>query len=141
VNVKKNLNVKKKILKDFRQVDQLSRFEIRNKIREPATLFSTNPTVYITDNSIGVQYAVDKKVGNCTVRPVKSYVYDSVLPDKYNTALDYITKIQASQAFLQPNATYIFTGQRTVNGILSDRYISNISGDIYEYSFSDVSYT
>jgi hypothetical protein len=126
------------VLKDFRQAGSISRFEIRNNIKEAATLFSLNPTVYITDNSIGVQYAIDKKMGNCTIRPVKSYTYDSVLPDKFNTALDFITKVQSSQAFLQSNATYIYTGQRVVNGILSDRYIANIASNIYEYTFSDV---
>jgi hypothetical protein len=116
----------------------MSRYEFRNNIREETTLFTLNPTIYITDNSIGVQYAVDKKIGNCTIRPVKSYVYDSVLPDKYDSAIDFITKIQSSQAFLQANATYVYTGQRTINGILSDRYMANIASNIYEYTFSDV---
>ena len=126
--------------KDFKQVRYLSRFEIRNEFLEEATLYTRNPTVYITDSSIGVQYAIDKTMGNCTIRGVKSFKYDSVLPDKYNTALDFITKILSTMSFLRPNETYIYTGQKRANGILSDQYMSKINSDIYEYAFSSDDY-
>ena len=79
-------------------------------------------------------------MGNCTIRGVKSYIYDSVLPDKYNTALDLITKIQSTMTFLRPNETYIYTGEKKANGIPSDKYISKINSDIYEYTFSSDDY-
>ena len=79
-------------------------------------------------------------MGNCTVRAVKSYQYDSVLPDKYNTALDFITKLQSTMTFLRPDQSYIYTGQTRANGIPSDKYISKINSDIYEYTFSSDEY-
>lgn len=124
-------------LKNYKQFFSVSRFEIRNKMLEEATLYSRNPLIFVTDNSIGVQYVIDKTIGNCTIRPVKDYAYDKVLPDKYDTALDFITKLQASGAFLQSNASYIYTGKRRDNGISVDRYITKIASDVYEYTFSD----
>lgn len=111
---------------------------MRNYVVQESTFFSTNPIIYITDNSYGVQYAIDKNIGNCTIRPFKSVDYDNVLPEKYDNALALIARIQATQKFLDPNQNYIYTGDRVANGIPSYRFMANISSDIYEYTFSDV---
>jgi hypothetical protein len=116
----------------------LSRYELRNKIREEATLYSLNPIVYITDMSIGVQYAIDKYVGNCTIRPFVDYIYDKFLPNIHNNVIDLINRLQKSQSFLNENVTYVYTGEKNANGIPVVKYMANINNNILEYTFTAV---
>lgn len=59
----------------------------------------------------------------------------------FNSLLDFLAQIQSTQSFLSFDSEFIYTGQRISNGISSERFITNKSSGIYEYTFSDEDYT
>lgn len=55
--------------------------------------------------------------------------------------MDFLAQIQSTQSFLSFDSEFIYTGNRISNGISSDRFITNKTSGIYEYTFSDEDYT
>ncbi|RMZ93756.1 EF-hand domain-containing D1 [Brachionus plicatilis] len=128
-------------VKDFYTFDNFSRYEIRNPRKEEATFYTQDPVVYISELSAGIQYGINQRHGNCSVRGIKSdTIYIPKLNQTFNSLLDFLAQIQSTQSFLSFDSEFIYTGQKFSNGISSDRFITNKTSGIYEYTFSDEDY-
>lgn len=129
-------------VKNFYTFQNFSRYEIRNPIKEEATFYTLDPVIYISELSAGIQYGINQRHGNCSVRGIKNNaIYLPKFNQTFNSLLDFLAQIQSTQSFLSFDSEFIHTGQRISNGISSDRFITNKSSGVYEYTFSDESYT
>lgn len=97
----------------------------------------------MADFSIGVQYALNQVIGNCSIRGVRGSDFgeDFDFTNTYNqSGLGFAIRLKSPESFLDLDSDYIYTGRRFVNGIYSDKYISNRSqfgvNLFYEYAFS-----
>lgn len=122
------------------------RYEARNPVQSDATFYSTDPLTFISDYSIGVQYGINQVIGNCSVRGIRSndFGQDAQFTETYmQSGLGFAIRLKSPESFLNLDNEYIFTGKREINGISSDRYISNATqleiNSFYEYYFSRVS--
>ena len=119
--------------------NDILRFEVRNLKKQASTFFSLDPITYINDYSVGLQYAINNKVGNCSLRAVKgdAFKQNPSFDEEFNTLLDFMFHIQ-NVNFLESGDQYIYAGRKTSNGISSDRFISKKTTGVYEYTFSTV---
>lgn len=100
--------------------------------------------LFVTDYNVGIQYVFNKVKGNCSIRGVRDFddlAEDVDFEQEQGSPLGFITKMKTPESFLNLNADYAKTGSRTVNGILSDKYIAELklygTDSLIEYSFSN----
>ncbi|CAF0875761.1 unnamed protein product [Brachionus calyciflorus] len=125
-------------VKDFYTFANFSRYEIRNPRKEESTFYTLDPVLYISELTIGIQYGINQRHGNCSVRGIKSdSLYSPKLNTSYNSLLAFLAQIQSTQTFLSYDSEFIYTGKRESNGISADRFITQKNSGIYEYTFSN----
>ena len=124
----------------------LIRYEAKNTRSSAISFYSKDPIVFIADYSIGVQYGINKVLGNCSIRGIRSddFGEDSEFTQSFNeSGLGLAIRMKSPQSFLSLDSDYVHTAKRKMNGIRSDIYISNRSSlginYFYEYAFSQVS--
>jgi hypothetical protein len=122
------------------------RYETKSIERNPVTFNVLDPLLFISDYSIGVQYALNKNLGNCSIRGIQNsndfgedFEFEK---DLMASGLGFAIQLKNPESFLQLDADYIYTGKRQVNGISADKYIASKMvfdiEQILEYSFSIV---
>jgi hypothetical protein len=122
------------------------RYETRSLEANQATYNTLDPLLIISDYSIGVQYALNKKLGNCSIRGIRNnndFGEDIEFENQMiSSGLGFAMQLKSPESFLQLDADYIYTGMRKVNGILSDKFMAVKKYSEYEqqfeYSFSNV---
>lgn len=109
----------------------------------PFNYYQLDPILFIGDYTIGVQYAINQAVGNCSIRGIRNQ--DDIAEDiEFETnqasTLGFVMRMKSPEKFLNFDGNYSYTGQRETNGIKTDKYIANqyILGTeaIFEYSIS-----
>ena len=122
------------------------RYETRNTERAAATYFVLDPLLFISDYTIGVQYAINKNLGNCSVRGIRNNDFGEDFEfetESANTGLGVIMQLKSPENFLNLDMNYVYAGTRQVNGILADKFVARREtlgfGQIFDYAFSVVS--
>lgn len=110
----------------------------------PFNYYQLDPILFIGDYTIGVQYAINQAVGNCSIRGIRNQ--DDIAEDiEFETnqasTLGFVMRMKSPEKFLNFDGNYSYTGQRETNGVKTDKYIAYnqyILGTeaIFEYSIS-----
>ena len=123
--------------------DQLVRFESRNSIPEVQSFYDTDPIVYINDYKMGLEYAINKVRGNCTVSTVRSYLDEQYTQQMVTSGLGFSVKLKSPKDFLGLDGNFTYMGSRIINNIPSDVYVSKVDIEgtsfVKEYTFTAVS--
>lgn len=128
----------------YNELFKVVRYERRNSIKEADTFYSRDPLINIHDYNIGVSFTINKNLGNCSITsiPVLSFDLDQNFTNS-NVNLDgsYVIRLKSPESFLLLDSEYVHTGQRKVNNVPSDIFISdrgNLNQTIItEYAFSN----
>jgi hypothetical protein len=130
----------------YNQPLQLIRYESRNLISAPETFYSLDQLLFIHDYNIAISFAINKNLGNCSFSPI---LFDALDSDRnytenlFNSTGSYVIRLKSAKSFLLLDSDYIYTGERKINNIPSDVFISkrNLTDQetiLVEYAFSSV---
>ena len=122
------------------------RYETRNSERAASTYFVLDPLLFISDYTIGVQYAINKNLGNCSVRGIRDNDFGEDFEfenEAANSGLGAVMQLKSPENFLNLDINYVYAGTRQVNGILADKFIAKRETlgveQVFDYAFSVVS--
>lgn len=125
------------------------RYETRNRLNNESELvFTKDPIIYVNDYTIGVSYHTNVNSGRCRIESLDAFAF-GVDTNFTQTLLDtgngFAIRIKSASSLLELDSDYIYTGQREIDGIRSDVYVSKVSlakniSIINEYAFTSVFY-
>lgn len=79
---------------------------------------------------------------NCRIRGMREYTQAD--DESFNVALSFASHFDEWHSFLPPQTKFTYHGERSFNGISSDRYSGKVDGvnqtshNIFEYGFAKV---
>ena len=121
---------------------QMVRYEIRSTQPQPQTFYNTDPIVYINVFPLGLEYAINKVRGNCTISTVRSFIDTGFSQNALASGLGYVVQLESPESFLGLDANFTYMGQRMVNNLLTDVYVSKTTiadtDFINEFTFTAV---
>jgi hypothetical protein len=122
---------------------QLVRYETREDLE---AVFDSKPIIIINDYNIGVSYTINKNTNLCTIDGISTNSID--LDKNYTQSLldsadgNFAIRLRSAKSLLQLDSDYIFTGNRMVNGIDANVFISKVNigqtAFVNEYAFPTV---
>ena len=123
------------------------RYETRDEFdatNETDNTFDKDPVITVNDYNIGVSYKINKNTAKCTVQSISAGTFDA--DQNFTQSLidagDYAIRLRSPQSLLQLDTDYIYTGQRRINGIDANVFISKKSvgkiNFVNEYAFPSV---
>lgn len=128
----------------YNEFFKVVRYERRNRYKEADTFYSRDPLITVHDYNIGVSFTINKNLGNCSITaiPVLSFDSDKNFTDSmFNVDGSYVIRLKSPKSFLLLDSDYVYTGERKVNNVPSDIFVSDRSSSnktfITEYAFSD----
>lgn len=128
----------------YNELFKVVKYERRNTIKEADTFYSRDPLINIHDYNIGVSFTINKNLGNCSITsiPVLSFDLDrNFTSSNLNLDGSYVIRLKSPASFLLLDSDYIYTGERKVNNVPSEIFISdraNLNQTIItEYAFSN----
>ncbi len=124
---------------------QLTRYHSRKVFNGTEYTFSPEPLTYINDYNIGISYVINDNTGNCQIRSISPYTYDSdqsYTQQMIDNGNGFAIRLKSPQGILHLDANFVYTGQRTLNEIPSNVFVAaqtNAKIQITnEYAFSAV---
>ncbi|CAF0710186.1 unnamed protein product [Brachionus calyciflorus] len=124
---------------------QLVRYETRDRFGNDSEIsYDKYPHVYVNDYTLGVSYITNKHTGKCRIETIDPFAFASdanFTQEMLNSDNGYAIRIKSPSSLLELDLDYIFTGQREIDGIMSDIFIakSQLSKGITtinEYAFT-----
>ncbi|XP_064606544.1 uncharacterized protein LOC135471299 [Liolophura sinensis] len=99
---------------------KLVRFDKRETTAKPP-FYSTNPMSFIHDFNTGIQYSIDKLLGNCSMSAIQNDTFDTAA----NLSLklrdgSFVSRMKNPLELFYLDSSYKPAGQRTVRGVLCD---------------------
>lgn len=127
---------------------KLVRYETRNIYTNDSSevSFSKDPFIYINDYTVGVVYKTNANTGKCSIEAIENFAFatdKNFTQAQLDSGNGYSIRIKSPSGLLELDSDYIYTGQRVIDGIQSDIYISkrNVAKGIVvynEYAFTTV---
>ena len=126
---------------------QLVKLEYRNSRKEATTYFSTDPLTIIHDYNIGVSFAYNHVLRNCTISGItnSSFDEDAQFTNSLDNEHSYYVRMKSAQSVLFLDRPYVYTGERySSEGVRVKSYLSNITNEfktntVIDYQFTSVS--
>ena len=127
---------------------QLIRYETRDNFgpdNDTTITYNKDPIITVNDYNIGVTYKLNANTASCIYEPISAASIDfdkNFTQNLIDSGNGYAIRMRSAKSLLQLDADYIFTGQRTVNGIFSDVFITKAKigkmDFVTEYAFPAV---
>ena len=121
------------------------RMMYRNKKREASSFYTTDPLTIIHDYNIGVSFAYNHILRNCTITGItnSSFDEDAEFTHTLENEHSYYVRMKNAESVLFLDREYVYTGERYNEGMRVKSYLSNVTNDfktntVIDYQFSAV---
>lgn len=126
---------------------QLVKLEYRNKKKEATTFYSTDPLTMIHDYNIGVTFAYNHLLRNCTIAGItnSSFDEDAEFTNSLENEHSYYVRMRSAKSVLFLDREYVYTGERySSEGLRVKTFLSNVTNEfktntVIDYKFTSVS--